>query len=408
MGHHEHGHGHHGSHSHGSHQCCGCHCCCACHCCCGCHCGCCGHGGGGHAGHGGGGGGHGGGGGGHGGGGGGKGGGGRGGGGRGKGGGWTIPTFPLPGFPGNTNTNYTPFLVIRTLVGDFGGRPLPPGTVFWESPDVWVLSSAGVNQPVVGEPNTLFARVSNFGLEQVSGVAVKFWWANPSIAITEASANLIGVAFVTIPARRSLIVQCPTPWVPIVENGGHECLLAEAYQPIFDPLTAPMDPTVDRHVGQHNEQLVTVGPGGSFEAVVQAANIAPLQQAVAMELHTAATGLTTALIAAHHGLDVAHLMPASTPLSLDLDVGTSAGTPIEPTEAFGRGLVALGPSQAGGDLSAPVAAQAVALDPWESRTVTVAGTVPADAQPGETHVVRLIQRIGPVVVGGYSVSVVIG
>ena len=45
-----------------------------------------------------------------------------------------------------------------------------------------------------GEDNTVFARVTNLGAEQANGVVVKFWWADPAIAITQASANLMGAA----------------------------------------------------------------------------------------------------------------------------------------------------------------------------------------------------------------------
>ncbi len=310
--------------------------------------------------------------------------------------------------PGPTKGSYTPWIVIRSMTGDYGGRPLPPGTVFWESPDVWVVSSAGINQPVVGEDNTVFARVCNFGLEQANNVWVTFWWANPSIAITPSTANQIGIAFVpVIPPRGSVVVQCPTAWVPIVENGGHECLLAEAFVSLFDDLIAPMDPTVDRHVGQHNEQLVTVGPGGTFEAVVQAANIAPLRQTATLELHLGAPGDAPALIARAHQLSAQKLVPAATPVTAGLDVATTPGPAVGPSDTFGRGLVALGPTQAGGALPTPLAAQDVDLDAWESRSLTVSGAVPASAQSGETHVVRILQRVGPVVVGGYSISIVV-
>jgi hypothetical protein len=284
------------------------------------------------------------------------------------------------------------------MVGDYGGRPLPPGTVFWESPDVWVVSSAGINQPVVGEPNTVFARVSNFGLEQANGVVVKFWWANPSIAITESSATLIGIAFTTIG---------PEPWVPVLENGGHECLLAEAFVPIFDPLLAPMDPTVDRHVGQKNEYLLTVAAGGKFEFAVAAANIAPLHQTVAMELHTVAADEIPELVALRHPELTEKITPASAPLSLGLQIGPSSGATVAPSDAFARGLLALGPSEAGGDLPNPVTAQPVDLDPWESRTVSVSGATPATAKSGDTYMFRVVQRIGPMIAGGYSVVVVV-
>src|SRR3974390_1876487 len=102
-------------------------------------------------------------------------------------------------FPrGKGDKHYTPWLVVRYAAGDVGSRPLPGGTVFWESPDVWVVSSLGGNQPVPGEPNTVFARVLNLGLEDATGVTVRFWWANPSIAISEATAHLIGLGSTNI------------------------------------------------------------------------------------------------------------------------------------------------------------------------------------------------------------------
>src|ERR1700757_1606486 len=77
-------------------------------------------------------------------------------------------------------THYTPWLVIRCANGDVGARPLPGGTTFWESPDVWVESSLGINQPVPGQPNNVFCKITNLGLQDATGVVVQFWWANPS------------------------------------------------------------------------------------------------------------------------------------------------------------------------------------------------------------------------------------
>lgn len=65
----------------------------------------------------------------------------------------------------------------------------------------------------------------------------------------------------TVPSLSSVVVQCPDPLFPIVENNGHECVFAEAYIPAFDDLNAPLDPADDRHVGQRNEQLVLAPKG---------------------------------------------------------------------------------------------------------------------------------------------------
>ena len=94
------------------------------------------------------------------------------------------PIFNLGATKDDHRTHYTPFLLVRADASDGGARPLPAGAVFWESPDVWTEGSRGVNQPVVNEPTKVFARITNLGLQDATGVYVKFWWANPSITIT--------------------------------------------------------------------------------------------------------------------------------------------------------------------------------------------------------------------------------
>ena len=155
--------------------------------------------------------------------------------------------------------------------------------MFWESPDVWVTSTLGVNQPVPGQANTVFARVSNLGLQDAVGVFVEFYWVDPSLAINLANANLIGIGSVDVTAGSAAVATCPTPWVPVIENGGHECLIAEAFLPASDPLTAPLDPVDDRHVGQKNEQLVLAQPGQHMKVRLKAANIAGFAQALTIE-----------------------------------------------------------------------------------------------------------------------------
>ena len=95
-----------------------------------------------------------------------------------------IPPFRFPGDDGG-KTHYTPWLVVRFASGDEGARPLAGGTVFWESPDVWVEGSLGINQPVPGEPSNVFARVSNFGQEDATGVLEAGTGGSTSAALRE-------------------------------------------------------------------------------------------------------------------------------------------------------------------------------------------------------------------------------
>jgi hypothetical protein len=44
-------------------------------------------------------------------------------------------------------------------------------------------------------------------------------------------------------------------------NGGHECLVAQVYDPVSDNLLAPFNPMQDYHVGQYNIFEIRVPPG---------------------------------------------------------------------------------------------------------------------------------------------------
>jgi hypothetical protein len=318
-------------------------------------------------------------------------------------------------------THYTPWLVIRYtndidpatgLPLDDGTRSLPAGTVFWESPNVWVQSSLGINQPVPGQPNTVYTRIANLGLEDATGVVVEFWWANPSLAITEANAHKINMQTlppVTVPAQSNVVVTCPDPWIPIVENNGHECLLAQAYIPAFDNLTAPLDPVDDRHVGQKNEQLVQVPPGGQMRIHLDGANISGMAQALTFDVQPLRTRtLPTPLV--RHALRHAGVQPptATLPLSMKLH---DASTFIGPSALFARRLLSTTLQEIAGTATYPALptqiSHTASFAPWELRRIEITAQIPADARPGESFAFRVVQRTGNLITGGYTVYVVV-
>jgi hypothetical protein len=326
-------------------------------------------------------------------------------------------TFAPPPFtPPRINTDiktpqYSPWLLIRDAAGDVGARPLPTGTVFWESPDVWVESSLGINQPVVGEPNQVFARVTNLGRQYATGVEVTFWWANPSLAITEMSAVEIGFGHADIPSGWSVVVQCNEPWVPVEENGGHECLIAEAFIRKFDPLTAPFDPVEDRHVGQKNEQLVTLGAGQQFRINVSAANVFDLAQTLTFEVQPLRMTTLHPLVATRALPHRAGLLAPTSALPLSLQFSGAPPVFVGPSALFASRLLSMARQQASGSLvcsSAPVQiTHTVNFQPWETRIVEVFGQVPPNAEVGQTYAFRIVQRLGPMITGGYTVNVVV-
>lgn len=134
------------------------------------------------------------------------------------------------------------------------------GNPWYLSPDIWVVPSDDPNDPP-GVPYAnvsayVWARVHNRGTTAVSNATVRYYWADPSTAITASTAHLIGTSYASLLPGETKEVLCVTPWIPQYVNNGHECLLAEAFAPA-DPLPprGPNDPfnvpTV-RQVAQRN------------------------------------------------------------------------------------------------------------------------------------------------------------
>jgi hypothetical protein len=256
------------------------------------------------------------------------------------------------------------------------------------------MGSMGINQPVTGEATQVFARVTNLGLSDAVGATIQWVWANPSIAITPASVNPIGILTgQTIPAQNSLIFQSPTDWTPILQNNGHECLIAQAFVPVFDPLTNPDDPVDDRHVGQKNEHLITLDQGESFHFIVEARNTAREAEDVFVEVRRGVIPLNLQARFGRPGLLPAQLLDPTALLPFELSAGTA---PVRTAAAQVLQTNCLGPA---------LATSVQQLKPGEVRPVTLTGQLPSTALPGEIHVIRISQRVGQVVVGGYTLYV---
>jgi len=178
---------------------------------------------------------------------------------------------------------FLPYLLVRSYAGDHGDRSF--SGVFWESPDIWVAAGAPADTPAVpssaggtvqaGQPNTVYAHVWNLGLAPVAGVIIEFYWFNPSLVIDDAHGHLIGTARVNLGPRSAAtshqLVKCEKPWIPVMENGGHECLIVRV-RSVGDPIGSnPYSPSLNRHVAQRNMTVVSTGADigallGSLEA----------------------------------------------------------------------------------------------------------------------------------------------
>ena len=164
---------------------------------------------------------------------------------------------------------FLPYLLVRSVVGDRGDWPF--NTPFWESPDIWTApsdpsTSSAIppthgGQVTAGQPSTVYAHVWNVGLAPLAGVLVEYYWFDPSLEIDGTHANLIGMARCDLSARgmpgSHQLVKCPKPWVPVMENGGHECLVVRV-SGIGDPLgNNDWAPWLNRHVAQRNVSVVS-------------------------------------------------------------------------------------------------------------------------------------------------------
>lgn len=229
---------------------------------------------------------------------------------------WQDPNRPAPGDPsevswfqeqikksrtvgptfGPRKYEYLPYLVVRAKSADRGGRPF--SDVFWESPDIFVapnldVSDAPLTPPstaglaVAQVPNTLYAHVWNLGNSPAYDVRVEFYVCDPSLGISRASGRLIGAAYINLGNRFShfpewrrvdgpsgaymslgahAIVRCPATWVPTYENGGHECLVVRAFEPLKDPLSPDQfSAAADRHVAQRNIAVALTHSPATFD-----------------------------------------------------------------------------------------------------------------------------------------------
>lgn len=137
---------------------------------------------------------------------------------------------------------------------------------WWLSLDIWTVPGddpeGAPGMPIVGQSCYLWARVHNTGDSAVTNATVRFYWANPSVGFDRSSANHIGNANVSLAVGETKEVLCLVAWQPIFVNGGHECVLAEAFHTSQDPLPATLAFNVptDRHVAQRNLSVLQTAP----------------------------------------------------------------------------------------------------------------------------------------------------
>jgi hypothetical protein len=188
-------------------------------------------------------------------------------------------------------------LLCRSFVGDNGVRPLS-NIVFWESPDIIIEGPSGdPDVATPGQVNQVKVHVWNLGLADCWAAHVDLYWCDPSVGVSPAVANPIGAKVIPLGAGQHAVVSFD--WTPVVVNQGHECLVAQVYDPISDPVVAPFNPVQDRHIGQRNISVVEVAAGQTMTfdffsqnlALTHAETILEVQKLEGVALQTLAAAL---------------------------------------------------------------------------------------------------------------------
>jgi hypothetical protein len=243
-------------------------------------------------------------------------------------------------------------------------------------------------------------------MEDATGVTIQYWWENPSVAIVQDPTNLIGqISGATIPSNNSVVFQCPNNWVPIEVNNGHECLIVQAFIQVFDPLTDPMQAADDRHVGQKNEQLLSLPAGQICHFHVIARNFTAARQRVVIEARPGLIPRNFAQLFGNPAMWNSELLDPMRPLPVKIDIGAKSGRTAPPSERHTRRLSDTRRGLDLGCLGPPLASAEEHFRAGEARDVTITGKLPPSARLGEIYVIRIIERIGQIVVGGYTLYI---
>ena len=163
------------------------------------------------------------------------------------------------------------FLYIRATNNDQGTRPIPQGTVFWNSPDIELYDSNGVliptNELTENQDHTIQVVVHNDGDMTCNSCTVDLFICNPSIGFDRIHATLIGIQSILVSGHHTGVANFN--FKPAAENIGHQCLFARAYSYVNGDLPDHGDQfstRTDRHIGQQN--LSVVSQGTNFEFLV--------------------------------------------------------------------------------------------------------------------------------------------
>ena len=248
---------------------------------------------------------------------------------------------------------------------------------------------------------------------------------------------------------------------PVFVNGGHECLKVNCTSPILDPITAPFEPQLDRHVGQRGIAVLSTSAGHTVDFQLALNNPWLLPGPTIIRARTERLALTgnvpfadhkelnsavvdfgqpqvntetemrrryrhdtiefrraaalADLIAAgvlpgksQYGSPLARVEGRPPSLSGELSNDTRTIETPQPDKKLGSLFLArdvLAAPDRGPESFYNLVVKEVTLDPFEQRRLLLRLDVPADCKAGEFVVFHLAQVTHGLLAGGYSIVV---
>jgi hypothetical protein len=281
-----------------------------------------------------------------------------------------------------------------------GGLFIGQGDPWWLSPNVWAvpvgnpnLPSPGVLHPVVGEQYYLNANVGNDSSQPFLDVNVYFFVANPSVGIiTSVNAKLIGTWSGEIdPALPNPLISTVSsggppsyspPWIPAIENHGHECIIAAIVEGALTPPAVLNGDNYPPTIAQHNLGVVQTSAQmkGRFHYAFEVWNTARVERSFTVTAEAARPA------------DAARILKS---LGQEASYGERYGNP----EHLGF-VQTRSPAPSELDAAHPVL-EAVKLAPLSCTGFSLLGTL-----RGGRSLIHVTQRFEDQIVGGLSLLVV--
>lgn len=345
--------------------------------------------------------------------------------------------------PRERAATWTPWLLIRYRDTDRGSRSIPNGTVFWVSPDITVQTHGPSGATMwgtaaAGRDNFVHATIFNLGKAPSIPTRVDFYWGDPSLGLGPGKMTYIGTEWAVLEPHRGTPVRCSTPWIPTFLNSGHECLMVQCIGPVLENVPgafieppSPLQPQIDRHVGQRNLAVLPSKIAAKLSFGVDVYNPFPLAGATLITARIQHLVVSRAALETLPPAQVVNEVAAFDPRSQarrDVvrdarEVGGARRAPEISARLSERGSIVPSPGAraylarlllaaeeqlASGecvDTRDDVPLHETTLRAFENRRLELELGVPAGAQPGEFIVFHLLQTTADLTVGGYTIVV---